>query len=168
MKLGMMGVSLEYFIDHTYSAKNSVLTWTLDYSKLSDLIDSVGYWSAVPHPTKPGFTRLYYSVDAAFPSWVPGFIVNVLTSKALTDATGWVKVESEKEQLKLGGPKGVALVPTTKKSCKTAGGKWGKGACSMPPPPPPPPPSALRQAMDQSMNAIAVAWLVFCVGSFVF
>ena len=41
MKLGVMGVSLEYFIDHTYAPRLGVLTWTLDYSRLSDLIDSV-------------------------------------------------------------------------------------------------------------------------------
>ena len=43
MKLGVMGVSLEYFIDHTYAPRLGVLTWTLDYARLSDLIDSVGY-----------------------------------------------------------------------------------------------------------------------------
>ena len=54
MKLGVMGVSLEYFIDHTYAPRLGVLTWTLDYSRLSDLVDSVGYWCVVPHPSSPG------------------------------------------------------------------------------------------------------------------
>ena len=40
MKIGAMGVSLEYFIAHTYDPALSVLTWTLDYGRLSDLIDS--------------------------------------------------------------------------------------------------------------------------------
>lgn len=56
----------------------------------------VGYWCVVPHPTVAGHSRVYYSVDAALPSWVPGFVVTAVTSKALTDATHWVKVESEK------------------------------------------------------------------------
>ena len=53
MKLGVMGVSLEYFIDHTYAPRLGVLTWTLDYSRLSDLIDSVGRsrnTQPQPHP----------------------------------------------------------------------------------------------------------------------
>merc|ERR1712129_67615 len=45
-----------------------------------------------------GASRVFYSVDAALPSWVPGFVVNAVTKKALTDATSWVKVESEKVQ----------------------------------------------------------------------
>lgn len=83
MKLGVMGVSLEYFIDHTYAPRLGVLTWTLDYSRLSDLIDSVGYWCVVPHARTPGASRVFYSVDAALPSWVPGFVVNAVTKKAL-------------------------------------------------------------------------------------
>ena len=42
MKLGVMGVGLEYFIDHTYAPRLGVLTWTLDYTRLSDLIISIG------------------------------------------------------------------------------------------------------------------------------
>jgi len=162
MKLGMMGVSLEYFITHTYSARASVLTWTLDYSRLSDLIDSVGYWCAVAHPTLPGRTRLLYSVDAAFPSWVPGFVVSAITSKALSDATGWVQVEAEKEQAKRGGLPSADATPTTKKACRAAGGEWKAKACAMPPPPPPPPPSELREAMDMAVQAIAIAFVSLC------
>jgi hypothetical protein len=131
MKIGAMGVFLEYFISHTYDPKLSVMTWTLDYNRLSDLIDSVGFWGIEPHPTKPGWSRVFYSVEAAFPSWVPGFVVNVLTKKALTDATAWVKVESEKLQLSRGGLVATAT-PTNPKQCKTAGGKWHKKACTMP------------------------------------
>ena len=29
--------------------------------------------------------------------WVPGFVMDIMSSKALTDATGWVKRESELE-----------------------------------------------------------------------
>jgi len=170
MKLGMMGVSLEYYVDHTYSPKHSVMTWTLDYSRLSDLIDSVGYWCILPHPTKAGHSRLLYSVDAAFPSWVPGFIVNALTSKALTDATAWVKVESEKEQQRLGGVQGASAAPTSKKGCKAAGGKWAKGACTLPsppPPPPPPPPSEFRTAMDTFVSWFALSCVVAALGKWV-
>ena len=39
------------------------VTWTLDYSRLSDYVDSVGYWHVAPHPDFPGtYSRVYYSV----------------------------------------------------------------------------------------------------------
>ena len=97
MKIGAMGVGLEFFISHTYDAKLSVMTWTLDYGRKSDVIDSVGYWGVEPHPSKPGQARVFYSVDVAMPDWLPGFVVGILNSKALSDATGWVKTESEKK-----------------------------------------------------------------------
>ena len=130
MKLGMMGVTLEYFIDHTYNPKQSVMTWTLDYSRLSDLVDSVGYWCVVSHPTVPGASRVYYSVEAAFPSWVPGFVVNALTSRALTDATGWVKVESEKRSGNLSSRAATAAAKQPSKVCRWKG---LRRICKVPP-----------------------------------
>ena len=82
MKIGAMGVGLEFFISHTYDAKLSVMTWTLDYGRKSDVIDSVGYWGVEPHPSKPGQARVFYSVDVAMPDWLPGFVVGILNSKA--------------------------------------------------------------------------------------
>ena len=158
MKIGMMGVSLEYFIDHTFSEKNQVMTWTLDYSRLSDLIDSVGYWATVPHPSKPGHTRLMYSVDTQMPSWVPGFVVTAITAKALTDATAWVKVESEKLQQKRGGlPPAGAGEPTSKKECKAAGGVWiTKQVCELPTPAGVVPPSVTqRDTLTMALMVIA-------------
>ena len=122
MKIGAMGVGLEFFISHTYDAKLSVMTWTLDYGRKSDVIDSVGYWGVEPHPTKPGQARVFYSVDVAMPDWLPGFVVGILNSKALSDATGWVKTESEKKQKAL-GPVGGAAAPTNKKQCKQQEGQ---------------------------------------------
>ena len=138
MKIGAMGVGLEFFISHTYDPKLSVMTWTLDYGRKSDVIDSVGYWGVEPHPSKPGQARVFYSVDVAMPDWLPGFVVGILNSKALSDATGWVKTESEKKQKAL-GPVGGAAAPTNKKQCKQQEGSWSKGKCELPPAPAAPP-----------------------------
>jgi len=134
MKLSIMGVKLEYFVHHTYEPNVGVLTWTLDYTRLSDLIDSVGYWSVSTHPTKQHWSRIFYSVDAALPGWVPGFVVSAVTSKALADATSWVKTESEAEQLKAGSTASAA--PRSAKQCRLAGGTWTgtwrKRRCELP------------------------------------
>lgn len=98
MKIGLSMIQLEYFIKHSYHPQLNVLTWTLDYTKTSDLDDSVGYWYVVQHPTKGSdFSRVYYSVDVALPSYLPGFVKDFFSTKALTDATSWVKRESEKK-----------------------------------------------------------------------
>jgi hypothetical protein len=89
-------MSVEYFINHTYYADQSYLTWTLDYSKESDLDDSVGFWYVMPLKDKPGWSRLYYSVDVKLKGWVPGFLKNMITKSGLNKATAWVKRESEK------------------------------------------------------------------------
>ena len=89
-------MSVEYFIDHTFYPERNYLTWTLDYSKESDLDDSVGFWYVQPLKEKPGWSRLYYSVDVKLKGWVPGFIQKQITKSGLNKATAWVKLESEK------------------------------------------------------------------------
>jgi len=91
-----LGFSYEYFIDHTYRPDLGYMTWTLDYDRQSDLDDSVGYWFVERHPTKEGWSRLYYSVELTLKKQMPEFIVEIATKKGLKEATGWVKRESEK------------------------------------------------------------------------
>lgn len=95
--IGTFAVSVEYFIDHVVNKKGGWMTWTLDYSKESELHDSVGFWFVEKHPEKEGWTRLYYSVDLAVGGWVPGFIESMLREEGLTRATSWVKREAEKK-----------------------------------------------------------------------
>jgi len=90
-----LGFRIEYFIDHTYRPDQGFMTWTLDYTRRSDLDDSVGYWFVEPHPTRDGWTRLYYSVDVRMKGRVPKFVQDLVTRKGLKEATGWVKRESE-------------------------------------------------------------------------
>jgi len=94
-KIGSMGIKVEYYIVHTYRPDEGYMTWTLDYSRESDLDDSVGFWRVIPVEDKPGWTRVYYSVDVRLKGWVPGFIESMLAKNGLTKATAWVKRESE-------------------------------------------------------------------------
>jgi hypothetical protein len=100
MKVGFPLLKLQFFIRHEYHPALNSLTWTLDYSKTSDLDDSCGYWYVIPHPEKgKDWSRVYYSVDVSMFDWVPSFVVNFMSRQALTEATGWVKKFSEQEYM---------------------------------------------------------------------
>ena len=86
-----MGMELQYYIDHTYG--DNWVTWRLDYSRHSDLDDSVGMWRL--EPTADGRTRVEYSVDVGVDAWVPGFVRNYLTDQGIKQATQWVKKQAE-------------------------------------------------------------------------
>jgi ribosome-associated toxin RatA of RatAB toxin-antitoxin module len=93
--IGALMMSIEYYIDHEVHVDEGWLTWTLDYGRESELDDSVGFWRVEPLPDRPGYTRLFYSVEVKPSGWVPGPIEDYLTDSGLTKATAWVKRESE-------------------------------------------------------------------------
>lgn len=93
--IGALMMSIEYFIDHEVHVDEGWLTWTLDYERESDLDDSVGFWRVEPVADRPGFTRLFYSVEVKPRGWVPGPIEDYISDAGLTKATAWVKRESE-------------------------------------------------------------------------
>lgn len=93
--LSVLGTSVDYFIKHTFVPSQNYLTWTLDYTRQSDLDDSVGYWRLTPLSASPPSTRLEYSVDIRFKGWIPGFAQDFIANKGLTDAVSWVKKQSE-------------------------------------------------------------------------
>jgi carbon monoxide dehydrogenase subunit G len=95
--IGQFGIKLEYFIDHVVHRDKGFMTWTLDYSRKSELDDSVGYWYVEPHPTRKGETRLYYSVDVRMRGFVPAFVQDMVRQEGLVRATRWVKAFSEKQ-----------------------------------------------------------------------
>ena len=103
MKVGFPLLKLEFFIKHKYYPSLNSLTWTLDYDKSSDFNDSCGYWYVIPHPHDVRRTRVYYSVEVSMFDWIPKFVADFTSSKALTGATAWVKKFSELEYEKLGG-----------------------------------------------------------------
>lgn len=94
-QLKVLGMGVQYWIDHTYNQAKGTLTWQLDYSKQSDLDDSTGYWLVYPAPDHPGFTRVEYTVDIRVSGWVPSAIEDMLAKKGLEQATGWVKKQAE-------------------------------------------------------------------------
>ena len=94
-ELSVLGMDVIYYIDHDYFPDKGLLTWTLDYSRESDVDDSTGYWLVYPSPDSPGKTRVEYTVDLRLKGWVPGIIENMLAKKGLTMATSWVKQQAE-------------------------------------------------------------------------
>lgn len=103
MKVGFPMLRLEFFVKHLYYPSLNSLTWTLDYTKTSDFDDSCGYWYIIPHPERPkNWSRVYYSVEVSMFDWVPKFVLDFLSTKALVDATAWVKKFSELEYAKQG------------------------------------------------------------------
>lgn len=95
-KLSSFPVSIAYYIHHDYDMAHRWGTWTLDYSRTSDLDDSVGFWRVNTVEGNANQSIVEYSVDIALKGWVPGFIRTMLVDKGLRQATTWVKVQSEK------------------------------------------------------------------------
>ena len=93
--LKAMMMSVEYYIAHHYQPQKGYMTWTLDYSRESDIHDSTGYWLVYPSPDHEGHSRVEYSVDLRVKG-LPGFIEDILADRGLEDATKWVKKQAEK------------------------------------------------------------------------
>ena len=72
--------TVEYYIEHDLHRDEGYLTWTLDYSRKSDLDDSCGFWYIYPSPDNPGMTRVEYSVDLRLSGWIPKFVENMLAN----------------------------------------------------------------------------------------
>ena len=93
--IGALLMSMEYYIEHVVRTDEGWETWTLDYSRESDLDDSVGFWRVEALPERPGYSRVFYSVEVFPRGWIPGPIEDFVTDRGLTKATDWVKRESE-------------------------------------------------------------------------
>jgi len=89
------GFSARYFIHHTYHQAERWGTWTLDYTRESDLDDSVGFWRVTPWAENPAQSVVEYSVDVQVRGWIPGFVRGLFVDKGLQQATEWVKIQSE-------------------------------------------------------------------------
>ena len=124
MKVGFPVLKLEFFVKHFYYPSLNSLTWTLDYTKNSDFNDSCGYWYVITHPENPEWSRIFYSVEVSMFDWVPKFVVDFMSTKALTDATAWVKKFSESEAKNRSSRKSTSpsnVDPTVHKSKKFLG-----------------------------------------------
>ena len=93
----VIGIGVEWWIEHHFNEADGYVTWTLDYTKHSDLDDSVGYWRVTELSADPPLTRVEYSVQIQLTGWVPGAVEDMLANKGLTVATSWVKQQAEAE-----------------------------------------------------------------------
>lgn len=86
---------LAYYMVHTYDPEQYCMTFALDYTKQSDLDDSVGYWFV--QPRRRDSCRVFYSCETKLRGWVPAPVYSLLVKAALKQTTTWVNVEAIKE-----------------------------------------------------------------------
>jgi len=93
-KIRAAAITMEYFMKHVYEPSKNCMTFHLDYERLSELQDTVGYWYV--EKLDDGWCRVYYSTDSQVPGWVPGFMKDQLVNLAAKRSTAWVDVECQK------------------------------------------------------------------------
>ena len=89
-KLKAAGFAMEYYMKHFFEPKKHSMTFHLDYERLSDVADSVGYWYV--EDLKDGWCRVYYSTDTKLPRFIPGFAKDAIVNMAAKRSTSWVDV----------------------------------------------------------------------------
>eukprot|EP00930_Biecheleria_cincta_P102413 TRINITY_DN94138_c0_g1_i1.p1 TRINITY_DN94138_c0_g1~~TRINITY_DN94138_c0_g1_i1.p1 ORF type:complete len:237 (-),score=41.24 TRINITY_DN94138_c0_g1_i1:101-811(-) len=91
------GYKFVYHCDHTFEPAKQSITWTLDWNKKNDMDDVQGHWHVEPHPSNKDQSRVFYEVKLQAPRYLPRMVIDVLTKKAIQDATTWVRKFSELE-----------------------------------------------------------------------
>jgi len=93
-QISVMHMKFKYFVKHVFNPASNCMTFTLDYSRRSDLDDTVGFWYVLP--TGRTKCRVFYSCECKLRGWVPGPVYDLLTKEALKKATVWVSQLIEK------------------------------------------------------------------------
>lgn len=93
-ELSLFGLGVDYYTDNLVLREAGWMSWTLDYSRKSDVDDMVGYWTVTQVSADPPVTRLEYASDMRI-KWAPDFVVRYLARDALTEGTAWVKQRAE-------------------------------------------------------------------------
>lgn len=88
---------INYFLEHHYEPVLNSMAWRLDYSRRSDLFDSVGYWHV---EAKPWGSRVYYTTDSLLPSWIPTPVRKKFTQMAMKASTAKLEPCCVAEQAK--------------------------------------------------------------------
>ena len=91
---------INYYLEHQYEPLKNCMTWHLDYSRRSDLFDSVGYWYV--EPRGPELSRVYYTTDSLLPSWIPTPVRKAATRIAMQAATAQLEPACQ-EVMRRGG-----------------------------------------------------------------
>ena len=94
-KIRAAAFTLEYFMQHEFERKANAMTFQLDYTRKSELADTVGYWYV--EELDDGWCRVFYSTDSQIPAWIPGFMKDALVNLAAKRSTAWVDAECRKE-----------------------------------------------------------------------
>ena len=94
MQSSVMGIRFGQYTRNSVHRDEGYMSWTLDYSRLSDVEDMIGYWRLEQISSNPAVTRLEYGTELMV-GQVPGFLVGFLTRDALRSGTAWVKEYSE-------------------------------------------------------------------------
>ena len=84
-EISALHMRFKYFVEHVYDPKAHCMVFRLDYSRRSDLDDTVGYWFVDPRGRAS--CRVYYSCECKLRGWVPGPVYamsNVLWSNPLS------------------------------------------------------------------------------------
>jgi hypothetical protein len=80
--IAVLHMKFRYYMEHQYDPDQKCMVFHLDYSRRSDIDDSVGYWFV--QPSGRASSRVYYSCECKLRGWVPGPVYNVLTKEALS------------------------------------------------------------------------------------
>ena len=97
MRLQKWPVDKTYFVKHNYPAgERNWGTWTLDYSRASEIDDLVGFWRVDPDSGNPNYSVVSYSVDIMMKEGYLDWFRSMIIDSSLSDATQWVKREAEK------------------------------------------------------------------------
>ena len=91
----VMWIKFGVYTKNYINKDQKYMHWTLDYTRLSDADDLIGYWRVEQIQDSPPLTRVDYATDMKL-SGVPDFLASYLTKDALTNGTKWVKREAEK------------------------------------------------------------------------
>jgi len=77
---------VKYFVEHRHEPLQNSMVWQLDYSRSSDVYDSVGYWHVEPLDAERCI--VYYTQDSLLPSWIPMPLKKSFTNAAMRACTG--------------------------------------------------------------------------------
>jgi ribosome-associated toxin RatA of RatAB toxin-antitoxin module len=94
MQTSILGIRSGMYTRNVVRKDQGYMSWTLDYSRKSDVNDIVGYWRLETLSAEPPRTRLEYSTQLMV-SGVPSFLVSYLTRDSLVEGTAWVKKQAE-------------------------------------------------------------------------
>ena len=91
----VMYISFGVYTQNHIFREKGYMYWVLDYDRLSDADDLLGYWRVEEIQKSPPLTRVDHSTELIL-TGVPDFILEYLSEDALVNGTRWVKRESER------------------------------------------------------------------------